>query len=106
MRRILAVLLVCVLGCGGVSFRASFQPDNTVFSVTGFVTFIKFTTFPESTIPITTVTFQPDFKPVTTVTFCGDLTQELFLDDFATVDFTEGPDCATALNILVDCCSA
>jgi len=104
MRRILAVLLVCVLGCGGVSFRGTFQSGNTVFSVTGFVTFIEFTTVPESIVPVTTVTFLPDFEPVTTVFFCGDLTHQLFLDDFATVDFTEGPDCATALNILVDCC--
>ena len=105
MRRILAVLLVFVLGCGGVSFRGTFRPDNTEFIVTGFVTFIEFTTVPES-IPVTTVTFLRDFGPVTTVIFCGDLTHELFLDDFATVDFTEGPDCATALNIFVDCCGA
>jgi hypothetical protein len=102
MRRILAVLLISVLGCGGVSFRGTFLPGNTVFTVSGFVTFIEFRTFPESTIPITIVTFLPDFKPDTTVIFCGDLTSELFLDDFATVDFTEGPDCATVLNIFVD----
>jgi hypothetical protein len=102
MRRILAVLLISVLGCGGDSFRGTFLPGNAVFTVSGFVTFIEFRTFPESTIPITTVTFLPDFEPVTTVIFCGDLTQELFLDDFATVDFTEEPDCATVLNIFVD----
>jgi hypothetical protein len=106
MRRILAVLLVCVLGCGGVSFRGTFRPGNTIFNVTGFVTFIEFTIVPKSIIPVTTVTFLPDFEPVTTVVFCGDLTQELFLHDFASVDFTEGPDCATVLDILVDCCDA
>jgi len=50
------------------------------------------------------VTFLPDFGPATTVIFCGDLTQQLFLDDFATVNFTQGPTCATALTIFVDCC--
>ncbi len=104
MRRILPVLLVCLLGCGGGSFRGTFRPGDSVFNVTGFVTFIEFTTVPENTIPVTTVTFLPDFGPGTTVVFCGDITQQLFLDDLATVDFTDGPDCATALNILVDCC--
>jgi hypothetical protein len=102
MRRILAVLLISVLGCGGVSFRGTFLPDNTVFTVSGFVTFIEFRTFRESRIAVTTVTFLPDFGRDTTVIFCGDLTQELFLDDFATVDFTEGLDCATAVGIFVD----
>ncbi len=104
MRRILAVLLVCLLGCGGGSFRGTFGSGNTVFSVTGFVSFIEFTTVPDTIIPVTIVTFLPDFIPVTTVIFCGDLTQQLFLDDFATVNFTQGPSCATALGIFVDCC--
>jgi hypothetical protein len=104
MRRILAVLLVCLLGCGGVSFRGTFGPGSTVFSVTGFVTFIEFTTVSGNTFPVTTVTFLPDFGPRTTVVFCGDLTQQLLLNDLAIVDFTDGPDCATALHIFVDCC--
>src|SRR5712691_6942865 len=37
MRRILAVLLVCLLGCGGGSFRGTFGSGNTVFSVTGLL---------------------------------------------------------------------
>jgi len=104
MRRILAVLLICLIGCGGGSFRGTFRSGNTVFSVTGFVSFIELTTIPDTTIPVTIVTFLSDFSPVTTVIFCGDLTQQLFLDDFATVNFTQGPSCATALVIFVDCC--
>jgi hypothetical protein len=104
MRRIIAGLLICLFGCGGGSFRGTFGIGNTVFSVTGFVGFIELTTVPNTTIPVTIVTFLPDFIPVTTVIFCGDLTQQLFLDDFATVNFTQGPNCATALAIFVDCC--
>ncbi|SRR5712692_1444904 len=102
MRRILAVLLICLLGCGGGSFRGTFRSGNNVFSVTGFSS--SLTTVPDTTIPVTIVTFLPDFSPATTVIFCGDLTQQLFLDDFATVNFTQGPSCATALVIFVDCC--
>jgi hypothetical protein len=47
MRRILAVLLVCFLGCGAGSFRGTFRSSNPISSVTG------------------------------TVFFCGDLTQQL-----------------------------
>ena len=104
MRRILAVLLICLLGCGGGSFRGTLGFGNTVFSVTGFVISIELTTVPNATIPVTIVTFLPDFIPATTVIFCGDLTQQLFLDDFATVNFIQGLSCATPLAIFVDCC--
>ena len=102
MRGVLAVLLVCLLGCGGGRF--TFRSGSPVFSVTGFVSFVELTTVPNSTIVVTIVTFLPDFRPVTTVSFCGDLTTQLFLNDFATVNFTQGPSCETALAIFVDCC--
>ena len=104
MRHILAVLLIYLLGCGGSTFRGTFRSGSTVFSVTGFVSFIEGTTLPGTTISVTIVTFLPDFSPATTVIFCGDLTRQFFLDDFATVNFTQGPTCATALAIFVDCC--
>ena len=104
MRRIVAVLLICLLGCGGGSFQGTLRSGSRVFSVTGFVGFVELTTVPDSTIVVTIVTFLPDFSPAMTVIFCGDLTPQLFLDDFATVNFTQGPTCATALAIFVDCC--
>ncbi len=53
MRPILAVLLICLLGCGGGTFRGTFRSGSTVFSVTGFVSFIEGTTLPGTTIPVT-----------------------------------------------------
>jgi hypothetical protein len=102
MRRILAVLLICLVGCGGGSFRGRFRSDSTVFSVTGFVSIVELTTLPGTTIFVTIVTFLPDFTPATTVIFCGDLTRQIFLDDFTTVNFTQGPSCATALVIFIN----
>ena len=104
MRRLLAVLLICLLGCGGGRFQGTLRSGSHIFSVTGFVSLVELTTVPDSTIIVTIVTFLPDFSPATRVLFCGDLTQQLFLDDFATVNFTQGPTCATALAIFVDCC--
>ena len=104
MPRIVAVLLICLLGCGGGRFQGTFRSGSPVFSVTGFVSLVELTTIPDSTIVVTIVTFLPDFSPATTVIFCGDLTRQFFLDDFATVNFTQGLTCATALAIFVDCC--
>src|SRR5215467_12285896 len=87
MRRILAVLLICLLGCGGASFQGTFRPSNTVFSVSGFVTFIELTTLPGTTTPVTIVTLLPDFSPATTVIFCGDLTLQLFSGRFCDGEF-------------------
>src|SRR5215831_15697633 len=106
MRRILAVLLICLFGCGGGHFQTTFRSGSPVFSVTGFVDVVELTTLLNSTIVVTIITFLPDFGPTTIVIFCGDLTQQLFLDDFATVNFTQGPNCATPLAIFVDCCGA
>ena len=102
MRRILAVLLVCLLGCGGGTFQSTIRSGSTVFSVSGFVSIIELTAVPNTTIPVTIVTFLLDFGPDTTVIFCGDLTQQFFVDDFMTVNFTEGPTCATALLIFTN----
>lgn len=106
MRSLLAVLLICLFGCGGGQFQTTFRSSSSVFSVTGFVTFVDLTAFSNSAIVVTTITFVTDFSPATTVSFCGDLTPQVFLDDFATVNFTQGPNCATALTIFVDCCRA
>ena len=102
MRRILAVLLICLLGCGGCSFRATFRSGSAVFSVTGFVSIVELTTLPGTTVPVTIVTFLPDLTPATTVIFCGNLTQQIFLDDFTTVNFIQGSSCATALVIFIN----
>ena len=151
MPRIVAVLLICLLGCGGGRFQGTFRSGGPVFSVTGFVSFVELTTIPDSTIVVTIVTFLPDFSPATTVIFCGyptdygtlkfnpdgqllwasryngpgngndgltalalDTNGNVYVsgrsagieggDDFATVNFTQGPTCATALAIFVDCC--
>ena len=62
MPRIVAVLLICLLGCGGGRFQGTFRSGSPVFSVTGFVSFVELTTIPDSTIVVTIVTFLPDFQ--------------------------------------------
>src|SRR5438270_6100813 len=104
MRHWLAVLVIVLSGCGSGRFQAKFTTNSPIFSISGFVTFVEFTTFQNSPFVVTAITFFPEFSPQTTLIFCGDLTQQLFTDDFATVNFTQGPNCATALTIFIDCC--
>ena len=104
MRCFLAVLLILSLcGCGGARFQATFR-SNTQFSITGVILFVDFVPILNSPFAVTSITFLPDFIPATTVSFCGDLTQQLFPNDFATVTFTQGSNCDTVLTIFVDCC--
>jgi len=108
VRGLVAVLVVGSLACGlvgcggGAFFATSFQPRHTIFTVSGFVSIIQFTTIFDggTVIDVTLVTFEDDFGSLSTVTFCGTLNQ-LFLDEFTIVDFTQGPHCATPLNITV-----
>ncbi len=48
MRRIVAVLLICLPGCGGGRFQGTFRFGSPVFSVTGFVSFVELTTVLDS----------------------------------------------------------
>jgi hypothetical protein len=95
-----------LVGCGGAFFSTGFQPvfpRNTIFTVDGFVSVIQFTTIFDgrgAVISVTIVTFEDDFGGFSTVTFCGTLNQ-FFLDAFTVVDFTQGPACATPLNVTV-----
>ena len=101
MRRLLAVLFLGLVGCGGVRFQSNFQPRNAVLTVSGFVTAIQFTTVVgqgTAVINVTLVTFEQSFSS-STVSFCGDLGGQFFLDAFTVVDFTQGPNCSTPLTI-------
>ena len=107
-RGVIAVVLVGLMawglvGCGGSFFTTGFQPKHTIFTVAGFVSVIQFTTIFDgrgAVISVTIVTFEDDFGGFSTVTFCGTLNQ-FFLDEFTVVDFTQGPACATPLNVTV-----
>ncbi len=109
MRGVVVALLVGSLGlglvgCGGAFFTTSFQPRHVTFTIDGFVDVIQFTTIVDgrgTVIDVTLVSFEQIFGSLTTVTFCGTLNQ-LFLNAFTVIDFTQGPFCATPLNITIN----
>ena len=101
MRRLLAILLIGLVGCGGVRFQSNFQPRNAVFTISGFVSDIQFTTVigqAGTLINVTLITFEQSFSS-STVSFCGDIGNQFFFDAFTIVDFTQGPNCDTPLTI-------
>ena len=108
MRGFIAVLLIGLVGfglvaCGGVTFNSGPQSRNTIFTISGFVSVVQFTSIVDRggmVISVTLVTFD-QFNSVSTVSFCGTLGNQFFLDAFTVVDFTQGLSCATPLNITV-----
>ena len=99
------VFLLGLMGCNGVAnFRTtSFQPTETTFTVSGFVSSIQLTSVPANGVfvDVTIVTFLHDGTS-SSVTFCGDLVDEFFLDAFTEVDFLSGIPCATVLDVIVN----
>lgn len=93
-----------LVGCGGAFFSSDFHSKHTIFTIEGFVTVIQFTTFFDGrggVFDVTLVTFEDDFGGFSTITFCGTIGNQFLLDEFTIVDFTQGVNCATALNITI-----
>jgi hypothetical protein len=110
MKGLLAVLLLGLLGCGAgrdshLSAAIS-AANNSPLSVSGFVSSIQLTTFATSqgsNSLVTVVTFipqSPQNTPTNTLTFCGNVAGDFVQNTFATVQFTQGPGCATIISSL------
>ena len=104
MKRALCILLVGLMGCSGVvSFRTTtFQPTDTLFTVSGFVSSIQLTSVPANGVfvDVTIVTFLHD-GTASSVTFCGDWVDVFFLDVFTEVDFFNGFPCAEIVDVVI-----
>lgn len=104
MRRVLAVLLIGLTGCGGVhfAFRSNLPAGGPTFAVSGFVTVIQFSAVIDhgSFVDVTLVTFDQGAGMLpSTVTFCGHLPNQFVMNAFTTADFTNGPACSTLVGI-------
>ncbi len=103
MKGLYALLLIGLLGCSGDPHRSlTVSGINAApLSVGGFVNAIHLTTSATSlgsNSPVTVVTFIPQLPqntPTVIVTFCGNVTNQFFLNTFATVQFTQAPGCST-----------
>ena len=101
MRQLLILLLVPLLGCGAVSFRANtLLPSNTVV-VTGLVSIVQFTTVVDNTgivVDVTVVALQ-QFGVASNFTFCGNQVNVFPLNTVAQVAFVPGQQCGTVVQV-------
>lgn len=110
MKGLLAVLLLGLLGCGAghdPHLSGTISSTNlSPLSVSGFVRSIQLTTSATSmgsNSPVTIVTFIPQLPqntPTSTLTFCGNVGNDFVPNTFVTVQFTQGPGCATMVSAL------
>jgi len=107
MKVLYALLLIGLLGCGADPHRSlTVSGINAApLSVSGFVNTIQLTTSATSlgsNSPVTVVTFIPQLPqntPTTSIVFCGNVANQLFLNTFATVQFTQGLGCSTIVSL-------
>jgi hypothetical protein len=101
MTRILAVLLVVLIGCGAVTFQANGPPGNAV-TVSGFVTFVQFTAILNGSgtlVDVTVVTLQQTGVPQT-FTFCGSQRSMFPLNQNMRVSFVPAATCGNIVAVI------
>ena len=100
MRLLLAALLICLVGCGGIIFRAS-EGTNTITTVTGFVSIVQLSTVVNNGtfVSVTLVTLLQS-GTANTFTFCGNLVDQFPVNSSVSVNFISTPPCFTAQLIV------
>lgn len=108
MRTPVAIVLICVSlmglnGCGGVVFFAGTSLGVAhVVVISGTCTSVQIANVPGGNggfIVITEVTFLNNGL-FNTLNFCGDISNRFPLNQFMTVNFNNGPTCATPVSIV------
>lgn len=103
LRMLLLIGAISLSGCSGVVIFGAI-PSNTPLTVSGFVSIVQVTTIGSSstvTTVVTAVTFLPFAQSGTasTVSFCGNVGNQFLLNTFTTVQFSQGPSCATIISM-------
>ncbi len=101
MKRALLVLLLGLVGCGTVTFRAN-TLSNTPISVSGFVSIVQLTAVGDGNgtmINVTVVTLAQQGS-AQTLTFCGTQSSLFPLDQNVRATFVPGPSCADLVAVV------
>jgi hypothetical protein len=101
MRRLLAVLLIWLVGCGGVVFQGALGPADTILTTSGIVSVVQLSTVINNGtfISVTVVTFLLS-GTATTQTFCGNFVSQFPVNTIVTVNFSPGTPCSTVQLIV------
>ncbi len=101
MQRVLVVLLILLLGCGGTTFRAVSNPGSASVA-SGTVSFIQFTAIiggDGTLINVTVVTLVQSGLPQT-FTFCGNQASIFVVDATMRVTYMPASMCANLLTVV------
>jgi hypothetical protein len=101
MKRVVVVLLVGLMGCGGVTFQSNTLGGNTV-TASGFVTFVSFTAILDGNgtlVNVTVVTLVQTGAPQT-FTFCGSQNGVFPLNQDMRVSFTPATTCGNIVTVV------
>ena len=105
MRSLQTVLLIGAMwltGCSGlIFFSGTRPPSNTLATISGIVSVVQITTIiaPSGTATLITVVTFLQFGTGTSINFCGNTGTQFVVNSFTTVNFTQGPNCATIVAI-------
>lgn len=101
MKRVLVILLVGLMGCGGVTFQSNTLGANTV-SANGFVTFVSFTAILDGNGTLVNVTVVTLVQTGTsqTFTFCGNQNGMFPLSQNLRVSFIPATTCGNIVAVV------
>jgi hypothetical protein len=101
MKRVLLLLLLVLMGCGGtVTFRAN-TLSGTPISASGFVSIVQLTAISDGNgtmINVTVVTLAQQGS-AQTLTFCGTQSSLFPIDQNVRATFVPGPSCANIVAV-------
>jgi hypothetical protein len=101
MKRVLVVLLIGLIGCGGITFQSNTLGANAV-SVSGFVSLVQFTAISDGNgtmINVTLVTLVQTGVPQT-FTFCGSQNGMFPLNQNMQVSFMPATTCGNIVAVV------
>lgn len=102
MKRVLLLLLLGLIGCGGtVTFRANTLSGSAV-TVSGFVSIVQLTAVsdPNGTMINVTVVTLAQQGTAQTLTFCGTQSTLFPVDQNVRATFVPGPSCANIVAVV------
>lgn len=102
MKRLLAVLLIGLAGCGGIIIQSNVAPGGGTTSFSGFVSIVQLSSIAHNGtfISVTVVTFLQS-GTATNLTFCGNVASQFPVNANVRVDFVSAVPCSTAQVVII-----
>ena len=102
MKRLLAVLLIGLVGCGGIVIQSDGVLGGGTTSFSGFVSIVQLSSIAHNGtfISVTVVTLLHS-GTATHLTFCGNMASQFPVNTSVRVDFVSATPCSTAQLVII-----